>query len=228
MSGRYLLAAAPERVAQEFGLGLAEDFPPRFNIAPTQPIHIVALDAARQRKFLLVRWGFVPSWAKKDYFERMGTRPLFHARAETAAEKPTFRNAYRRRRCLIPADGFYEWKGEAAARTPFCVRRTDDALFAFGGLWETAVDADGGEIDTAAMLTVAAGPDLSALGDREPLVIPRADYRIWLEADERELKKIGVLIHAQERGFWRFYPVSTAVNDARREGANLAAPAVPD
>lgn len=228
MSGRYLLAAAPERVAQEFGLGLAEDFPPRFNIAPTQPIHIVALDAARQRKFLLVRWGFVPSWAKKDYFERMGTRPLFHARAETAAEKPTFRNAYRRRRCLIPADGFYEWKGEAAARTPFCVRRTDDALFAFGGLWETAVDADGGEIDTAAILTVAAGPDLSALGDREPLVIPPTDYRIWLEADERELKKIEALIQAQKPGFWRFYPVSTAVNDARREGANLAAPAVPD
>lgn len=224
MCGRYHLAAAPERLGQEFDLDVRDNFPPRYNIAPTQPIHVVALDEQRARRLRLMRWGFIPSWAKQDYFERVGSRPLINARAETAAEKPTFRNALKRRRCLIPADGFYEWKGEAGARTPYCIRRHDDGLFAFGGLWETAVDPDGGEIDTTAILTLAAGEDIRPLHEREPLVIPKAAYRFWLEADERDMGAIAALLAPQPKGFWRFYAVSKAVNNARSEGAKLAEP----
>lgn len=224
MCGRYHLAAAPERMGQEFDLDVRENFPPRYNIAPTQPIHVVAMDERRRRVLKLMRWGFIPSWAKKDYLERMGSKPLINARAETAAEKPTFRNALKRRRCLIPADGFYEWKGAAGARAPYCIRRADDGLFAFGGIWETAVDPDGGEIDTTAILTVGAGPDVAPLHDREPIVIDRTAYADWLEADERDAAKVAALLKPREQGFWRFYPVSKAVNNARSEGAKLAEP----
>lgn len=225
MCGRYLLIAAAKRVAREFDLVISEVFPPRFNVAPSQPIHVVMLDETRRRTLKLMRWGFIPSWAKKDYFERMGSKPLINARAETAAEKPTFRNAMKRRRCLIPADGYYEWQGAAGARKPYCVRRHDDELFAFGGLWETAIDADGGEIDTAAILTIAAGPATVSLHDREPLVIDREDYAFWLEADERDSARIATRLKPRPEGFWRYYPVSSAVNNARSEGAKLAEPA---
>jgi putative SOS response-associated peptidase YedK len=224
MCGRYLLIAAAKRLAREFDLDISEVFPARYNIAPSQPIHVVMLDERRVRTLRLMRWGFIPSWAKKDYFERMGPKPLINARAETAAEKPTFRNAMKRRRCLVPADGYYEWKGAAGARTPYCVRRHNDELFAFGGLWETAIDADGGEIDTAAILTIAAGPTTASLHDREPLVINRDDYSFWLEADERDDAKIAELLKPRPEGFWRIYPVSSAVNSARSEGAKLVEP----
>lgn len=224
MCGRYHLAAAPERLGQEFDLDVRENFPPRWNIAPTQPIHIVALDATRARRLSLMRWGFVPAWAKKDYFEKVGSRPLINARAETVEEKPVFRNAFRRRRCLVPADGFYEWTGVSGARQPYCIRRQDEGLFAFAGLWETAVDPDGGEIDTCAMLTIASGEDVAPLHDREPVVIARDDYAVWLGADERDLASVRTMLRAQPKGFWRAHPVSKAVNSARSEGAALAEP----
>ncbi|MBY0421407.1 MAG: SOS response-associated peptidase [Parvularculaceae bacterium] len=222
MCGRYHLAAAPERLAQEFDLDVRENFPPRYNIAPTQPVHVVALGETRARRLALMRWGFVPSWAKKDYFEKVGSKPLINARAETAAEKPVFRNAFKRRRCLLPADGFYEWSGAPGAKTPYRIRRKDEGLFAFAGLWETAIDPDGGEIDTVAILTTAAGADIAPLHDREPVVIPRADYGKWLEADERDLAAATAMLVARPAGFWTFQPVSKAVNNARNEGEKLA------
>lgn len=225
MCARYHLTAPPERLGVEFGLDIRDNFPARYNIAPTQPIHVVAQDQSRRRMFALMRWGFIPSWAKGDHLERMGSKPLINARAETAAEKPTFRHAYKRRRCLIPADGFYEWAGVAGAKAPYCVRRQDDAPFAFGGLWETAIDKDGGEIDTAAILTVAAGEDLAALHDREPLVIQRVDYPAWLEADERDLGRIAAMLRARPAGFWRRFAVSKAVNNVRSDGPALVEPA---
>ncbi len=222
MCGRFRLTSPPETVGAEFGLDLRENFPPRWNIAPTQPIAVIRMSDAHRREFALARWGFIPSWAKKDYFEKVGTKPLINARGETVAEKPSFRNAFKRRRCLVPADGFYEWRTEKGARQPYQISPAEGGLFAFAGVWETALDPDGGEIDTAAIITTEAGEDLARLHSREPVVIAKEKYALWLDDDERSAKDASSLIRAQGRGFWTFHKVSAAVNNARNEGEALA------
>jgi len=225
MCGRFVFTSPPSDVGAEFDIALRENFPPRWNIAPTQPIAVIRMNAAHAREFSLVRWGFIPSWANKDYFEKVGTKPLINARGETVAEKPTFRNAFRRRRCLIPADGFYEWRTEKGARQPYLIQRADDRLFAFAGIWETALDPDGGEIDTAAIITAAAGADLSSVHAREPVIIAKANYALWLDEDERRAKAAQALVRAGPQGSWKFRQVSSAVNNVRNEGEALVAEA---
>lgn len=167
MCGRYYLKSAPADLAALFGVDVRDNFPPRYNIAPTQPIAVIRKNEQRRREYALVRWGFIPGWARK-----VEGKPLINARGETAAEKPTFRSAYKRRRCLVPADGFYEWAKVGGGKQPYCIRRgAAGELFAFAGVWETATDPDGGEIDTVAILTTAAGPDLKAFYHREPVAI---------------------------------------------------------
>ena len=222
MCGRFLFTSPPDAVGAEFDILIRENFPPRWNVAPTQPIAIIRMCETHKREFALVRWGFIPSWAKKDYFEKVGTKPLINARGETVAEKPTFRSAFKRRRCLVPADGFYEWRTEKGARQPYLIQPAKGGLFAFAGLWETAVDPDGGEIDTAAIVTTTSGPDIASLHTREPVVIPRQDYARWLDEDERSAADALTLVHAQPKGFWDHRPVSKAVNNARNEGEALA------
>lgn len=227
MCGRYLFTSPPDAVAQAFQVDVRDNFPPRWNVAPTQPIGVIHMDEAapiaeRKPIFSLMRWGFIPSWAKKDYHERMGSKPLINARSETVAEKPTFRAAWKRRRCLIPADGFYEWRTEKGAKQPYCITLNDKRLFAFAGIWETAHDPDGGEIDTAAILTAAAGQDLKPLHGREPIIIQPNDYARWLAADERDVGDLAPLLGAQETGSWRYYAVSKEVSNARNEGERLA------
>jgi putative SOS response-associated peptidase YedK len=225
MCGRFLFTSPPEAVGRAFSLAVTENFPPRWNVAPTQPIALVRLGPERTRVFALARWGFIPSWAKKDWHERMGGKPLINARSETVAEKPTFRHAWKRRRCLIPADGFYEWRSEAGGRQPYRLMPTGEGPIGFAGLWETAIDPDGGEIDTAAILTTMAGPDVAALHDREPIVIPPADYASWLDADERDVDGLVRLLGPARRGFWRIEKASKAINNPRSEGESLAAAA---
>jgi putative SOS response-associated peptidase YedK len=180
MCGRYSLSLTPQVVQALFGYEDEHAFPPRGNVSPTEPIGIVA-DVDGRRRFLLVRWGFVPSWVKDP-----GDFPLlFNARAETAADKPAFHNAIRRRRCLVPADGFYEWRrsgtGRGATREPFLVRRRDGAPMAMGGVWETWAGADGSEIDTAAILTTGANGVVAAIHDRMPVIVEPADFDLWLD-----------------------------------------------
>ena len=224
MCGRYHQTAPPERLAREYDLDIRENFPPRYNIAPTQPVSVVCMNERGKRAHTLMRWGFIPSWAKKDYLDKLASRPLINARGETVAEKPTFRSAFKRRRCLIPADGFYEWKAEKGGKQPYCIRRTDDDLFSFAGVWETAHDPDGGEIDTCAIITTTAGPDLSWLHNREPVVIAREDYARWLETDEQHADEMTALLAAPPEGFWRTFAVSKAVGNARNEGPELVEP----
>ncbi|MCB2112739.1 MAG: SOS response-associated peptidase [Parvularculaceae bacterium] len=223
MCGRFLLTCAPERVAAEFGVDLRENFPPRWNIAPAQPIALVRTGAGRRREFALARWGFIPGWAGKEYFDRIGSKPLFNARGETLAEKATFKNAARRRRCLIPANGYYDWRTENGARKPYLIQMAGERPIALAGVWETAVDPDGGEIDTAAIITVCAGPDLENRFAREPVVIAGEQYRLWLDDDERSAKDALSLLQPCEKGAWRARAVSAAVNNVRNEGAELAA-----
>ncbi len=233
MCGRYWLNSSPSELAERFGVDVRDNFPPRYNIAPTQPVALIRQNDMRRREYALARWGFIPGWARKEHLQRMGSKPLINARAETVIEKPTFRSAYKRRRCLIPANGFYEWKpvregaqaqNKGGGKQPYAISREDMALFAFAGIWETATDPDGGEVDTAAILTCAAGPDVKSVHSREPVVIAPEHYALWLEADERDLAMLADLLAPPPQGTWAMTPVSTAVNSSRHDGPDLIEP----
>jgi putative SOS response-associated peptidase YedK len=201
MCGRFALTSAPEAVRVLFGIADQPSFPPRENIAPSEPVGIIIAERGA-RRLMLVRWGFIPAWTKA------GERPplLFNARAETAFDKPAFRHAIRRRRCLVPADAWYEWRGEGegrgARKTKFMVRRRDGAPFAFGGIWETYVSPDGGEIDTMAILTTDANGALAAIHPRMPLLITPEHFARWLDCTDESppaLREIAALMRPWER-----------------------------
>ncbi|HEY1153931.1 MAG TPA: SOS response-associated peptidase, partial [Pseudolabrys sp.] len=164
MCGRFVITSPPDAMRRLLRYREQPNFPARYNVAPTQPIPVVRLINGA-RTFTLMRWGLLPGWVK----EPKGFTLLINARAETAAEKPAFRNALKRRRCLLPADGFYEWKREGALKQPYFIRRRDRAPFAFAGLWETWSGPGGEEIDTAAIVTTDASADIAGLHHRMPV-----------------------------------------------------------
>lgn len=184
MCGLYNLSHSSDEVAAYFDYGDTVEFPPRDYVAPGQPVAIVRHeenDPSGQRRFGLVRWGFVPSWAK----EVKAGKPLINARAETVAEKPSFRHAFKRRRCLVPASGFYEWQGDVPGRKlPYYVPRADGGLLAFAGIWEHWMGPDGSELESMAILTTAANAALAPIHHRMPVVIERGDFARWLSADK--------------------------------------------
>ncbi len=233
MCGRYSLSGTPEEVARAFEVRVRENFPARYNIAPTQAVGVVHLADGpapdRPRQFSLMRWAFAPSWAAKTKDAAFNRKPLINARSETVAEKLTFRNAFRRRRCLLPASGFYEWKIIKGEKIPHyihpAVPKTPGALFGFAGIWETAIDVDGGEMDTVAILTASAGVDIAPLHSREPVIIDPADYKKWLHTDEQNLEVLSGLLGPAGTGTWHAYPVDRAVGNARNEGKRLIEPA---
>lgn len=224
MCGRFHLNSTPVEIANLFDLDIRDNFPPRYNVAPTQPIAVIHMNESRERQYSLMRWGFIPSWAKGETLTRMGSKPLINARGETVAEKPTFRHAYKRRRCLIPADGFYEWKRQGGDKQPFRIYRESGA-FAFAGIWETAVDRDGGEIDTTAILTIAAGAQISTIHHREPVVVAHDQFNHWLTADEGDTDAINDLVAPAKADEWQFYAVSKDVGAVRNDGPHLIEPA---
>lgn len=191
-------------------------FPPRYNIAPTQPVLTVIAAPPREpgsnlpdRQAVLARWGLIPGWAKNPNDLPL----LFNARSETAAEKAAFRAAMRHRRALIPASGFYEWKREKG-RTgqAYWVRPREGGLVAFAGLMETWLEPGGSEIDTAAILTTAANADVAAIHDRMPVVIQPQDFSRWLDCRSNEPRDVADLLSPAEPGFFEAIPVSSAVN----------------
>jgi putative SOS response-associated peptidase YedK len=139
-----------------------------------------------QRHFALVRWGFIPSWVK----EVKPGKPLINARGETVMEKPSFRNAMRRRRCLVPADGYYEWSGAEGRKVPFFVQQPDKGLFALAGLWEHWMGADGSELETATLMTIAPNAELATIHDRMPVIIAPEDYETWLMGEVEDAAKL--------------------------------------
>lgn len=179
MCGLYSFRRSPEEVRALFGYAEQADFPPREHIAPGHPIAIVRMERGR-RIYALVHWGFIPSWMK----EVKPGRPLANARAESVLAKPSFRNAMKRRRCLVPADGFFQWKGEVPGKKqPFHVHRPGHDLFAIAGLWEPWMGADGSEIDTALIITTPASRALAAVHKRMPAIVKPEDFELWLECD---------------------------------------------
>jgi putative SOS response-associated peptidase YedK len=206
-----------------FGCEAVEDFPPRYNIAPTQPVLIARHDPRGRPELSLVRWGLIPSWIKDP---RAMTTPLLNARAETAAEKPSFRGPLRHRRCLVPTTGYYEWTGVRGAKQPHLIRMKDQELFALAGLWETWLGADGSEIETMAILTTAANRDVAAIHDRMPLILEERDFARWLDCRSGSAEGILDLLDVRPAGRLTAVAVNPKLNDPRAEGPELQAPVI--
>ena len=228
MCGRFSLTATPEEVEALFGLAGLEAFPPRYNIAPTQPVLIVATGPSREpgsnlpeREAVLARWGFLPSWVKDPNDFPL----LINARSETASEKNSFRNAMRHRRVLIPASGFYEWQRAGREKAqPFWIRPRDGGLVAFGGLMETWEGNEGSLMDTACILTTSANEQIRAIHDRMPVVIRPEDFSRWLDCRTQEPRDVADLLQPVEPGFFEAIPVSTKVNKVANSGPDVQEP----
>lgn len=221
MCSRYTLKSGPEAVRRRFGYEAVEEFPPRYNIAPTEPVLIVKYSETGVRIPHLVRWGLIPSWVKDPRQFSL----LINARSETAAGKPSFRAALRHRRCLVPADGFYEWTGKRGAKQPHLIRLKSQELFAFAGIWEHWQGSDGSELETMAILTAGANADMAHIHDRMPVFIAPNDYERWLDCKPGTADVVGDLLRAPPLGEIEILAVSPKVNNPRSEGPELHEPA---
>jgi putative SOS response-associated peptidase YedK len=222
MCGRYVITSAPEAIRALFRYPEQPNFPPRYNVAPTQPVPIVRI-SERALGFALVRWGLIPAWVK----DPRGFSLLINARGETIAEKPAFRNAMQRRRCLFPADGFYEWKAEPDRRRPYFSRPRAGGPIAFAGLWETWMGPNGEEVDTACIVTTRANRTLAPIHDRMPVVIAPEAFDLWLDSAKVDAATAAALIAPAPESLFEAYEVSTAVNRFANDSAALIAPADP-
>jgi len=222
MCGRYSITSAPEAIRALFRYEEAPEFPPRYNVAPTQPIPVVRLIDGK-RRFALMRWGLVPAWVKDPAAFSL----LLNARGETVCEKPAFRNAMKYRRCLIPADGFYEWQVGARGKQPFYIRAKDGAPLAFAGLWETWTGPNGEELDTAAIVTTRANATLSPLHDRMPVIVPPEAFYLWLDCTHVDARTAEALIAPAPDNQLEFWPVSTLVNRTANDQSGLMQPSAP-
>ncbi|MEM0907160.1 MAG: SOS response-associated peptidase [Pseudomonadota bacterium] len=216
MCGRYQLTLPLEALSDLFQVDNdAEAYPPRYNIAPTQPIHVVRAATGSGRALTLMRWGLIPSFVKdpKDF------PLLINARSETAAEKPAFRNAVRRRRALIPATGFYEWRREGKVKQPFFF--APQRPIAFAGIWETWCGPNGEEMETAAILTAAAEGVPAEYHDRMPLTVPESAFSDWLDPHNENGHEA---LSLTQKDLFEVRPVSRRLSNARNEGEGLMLP----
>jgi putative SOS response-associated peptidase YedK len=234
MCGRFALTATPEELMELFALLESEDFPARFNIAPTQPIMVVVAGERAgpgsnlpERRALLVRWGFMPGWVKDPREFPL----LINARAESAIEKASFRAAMRHRRVLIPASGFYEWrrppKGSREPSQAYWVRPRKGGIVAFAGLMETWSSANGSEVDTAAILTTAANAAIRQIHDRMPVVIQPEDFSRWLDCRTQEPREVTDLFGPVADDYFEAIPISDKVNKVANTGPDIQAAVTP-
>jgi putative SOS response-associated peptidase YedK len=225
LCGRYTLTVPLSNLVDSFDVDPPEfDYPPRYNIAPTQDAPVIAQDADGRRMGLL-RWGLVPSWAKDL---SMGGR-MINARAETVAEKPAFRRAFRHRRCLVPADGFFEWKpgaekeGPKGAKVPHWIHREDREPFGMAGLWERWTPEEGNPVHTFTIITTDAVPEIRGIHPRMPVILPPGDLDEWLDSAS-SVDDLLALLRPNGDGI-RTHPVSSFVNSPRNDGPECILPA---
>jgi putative SOS response-associated peptidase YedK len=219
MCGRYVITSSPAAIRAMFGYPEQPNFPARYNVAPTQPIPIVRLHEGR-RQFVLMRWGLIPAWAKDPKTFSL----LINARSESAIDKPAFRNAMRRRRCLIPADGFYEWKEVGGRKQAYFVRPRAGGPVGFAGLWETWTGPNGEEVDTAAIVTTNANRTLSAIHDRMPVILPPDAFAFWLDCTNVDAQTAAAGLLPARDDLLEAYEISSAVNRVANDSAALLAP----
>ena len=196
-------------VAEVLELTALPALQPRYNIAPTQPVLAVrTLSTHRGRQGALLRWGLIPSWAKDA---GIGAR-MINARSETLSSKPSFRSALRGRRCLIPADGFYEWQTRGKSKQPYYIKRQDGWVFAFAGLWELWENPEGTPVESCTIITTEPNEVVKPLHDRMPVILSPADYDLWLDPAVTEPERVQPLLRACPAAELAAHPVSTHVN----------------
>jgi putative SOS response-associated peptidase YedK len=207
MCGRYTLATPAGRLAEQFGIaGSSVELPPSYNVAPTQGVAAV-VEEGGQRRLEVLRWGLIPPWADDP---QIGSR-MINARSETAPGKPSFRRAFRERRCLIPADGFYEWRRTNGAKQPYFIHMEGGGPFAFAGLWESWSKGGEGEVRTCTILTTEANTLVGEIHDRMPVILAADAYDVWLDpASERD--ELTALLAPYPEDGMEAYPVSRFVN----------------
>ena len=218
MCGRYCITTAPEAIRALFRYPERPNFPPRYNVAPTQPVPVVRV-VEGDRHFALVRWGLIPAWVQ----DPKNFTLLINARGETLHDKPAFKNAIRRRRCLFPADGFYEWKVEGGRRRAFHARRAGGGPLAFAGLWETWTGPNGEEMETAAIVTTQANKEMGAVHHRAPVIVPPDQFDLWLSS-EADTRIAAELIRPAPDASMEVYEVSPAVNKFANDTPDLVEP----
>lgn len=215
MCGRFTMSTPSNVVADFFGLGDVPDLEPSYNIAPTQQVSIVRADESGNARVLAsVRWGLVPAWARDL---SIGAR-LINARAETVATKPSFRSALRRRRCLVIADGFFEWRKDGVKKQPVYVRMVDETPFAFAGLWERWISNDSTTVDSCTIITTEPNALLKPIHNRMPVILPPEAFSQWLNPDQVDLSKLTGLLKPCPADLMIAMSVGSYVNNARNNG----------
>lgn len=211
MCGRYALYADQALLESIFEVAEVPDFEASYNIAPTDPIIAVTAEEGR-RVAGLYRWGLVPFWAKE-----IGRFSTINARAETLAQKPAFRMPFKKRRCLVPANGYYEWQPRPGGKQPYYIHAAGDGLLAFAGLWDAWRSPDGGTVHSTAIVVTGANADTRAIHDRMPVILARHDWDAWLDRDNEDTRALAGLLRPAPEHSLAAYPVSTAVNSPQHD-----------
>jgi putative SOS response-associated peptidase YedK len=219
MCGRYCITTAPEAIRALFRYPERPNFPARYNVAPTQPVPIVRMGEGG-REFALARWGLIPAWVK----DPKGFSLLINARGESVNDKPAFKNAMKRRRCLFPADGFYEWKPVGNAKRPYLARSVAGGPIAFAGLWETWIGPNGEEMETAAIVTTEANKEMGQVHHRAPVIVAPEQFDFWLDCRNVDETMAAELLAPAPDGLMEVYEVSPAVNRVVNDDPSLHAP----
>ncbi len=219
MCGRYTLSTPGAAVAELFELDTVPRLTPRYNVAPTQESAVVRLAGGR-RSLLCLRWGLVPYWAAEP---GIGNR-MINARSESVADKPAFRSSFRRRRCLVPADGFFEWRRTPAGKQPYLIRLSDGRPFAFAGLWERWVPHDGEPIESFTILTTRPNELAATVHDRMPVILPPRHHELWLDPLERRPERLTPVLRPFPAAEMQLFPVSEVVNKPANDTPECVAP----
>jgi putative SOS response-associated peptidase YedK len=222
MCGRYRLSRRKQLVQEYFETVSDEpDWAPRYNIAPTQPVPVIRLNPNKPiRELSLLRWGLVPSWMK----DSSGAATMINARSETAGTKPAFRDALKSRRCLILADGFYEWQKTGKEKQPYCFEVADGELFAFAGLWDRWRGPNSNIVETCSILTTSPNAVTSVVHDRMPVILDPDSYDIWLGPGMRDVTTASELLKPFDAHLMRCYPISTRINHVANDDEECSAP----
>lgn len=217
MCGRYAFFSPAEAVRRTFEIDELPPLEPRYNIAPTQPVPVLRATGSGGRKLGLLRWGLIPSWAKDP---SIGNR-MINARGETLTERPAYRSAYRRRRCILPADGWYEWQAAAAGRQPWFIRSRNGMPLGLAGLWESWRDPETGEaVESCTIVTTDAAEPIASIHGRMPVVLPAEAHAAWLDPELQDPATLGRWLAPCEPALSAFQ-VSRRVNNPRNEGPDL-------
>ena len=220
MCGRFTQAAPGEVVAEVFGLPEAPELAPRYNIAPTQEVAAVRAGAAGGRELVALHWGLIPAWAN----DRAMAARMINARAETLAAKPAFRSALRARRCLVVADGFYEWRQVGAGKRPYFIGLASGGPFGFAGLWERWAGAGADAVESCTIVTTVANELVAPIHDRMPVILEPAEFALWLDPALRDPEAVRPLLRPRAAAGMVAYPVSELVNSPRNDVPECRAP----